>query len=72
MKCAVCNYEHEVGLDENGNWKDFLVGDEKFHRIRQEFFIYDNKLSSYFDDNQISIRLFGCPKCQTIRFEKHY
>jgi hypothetical protein len=61
MKC-VCGYKHERGIDENGDWQENLIGDEAFIEIEEKI-IY----LSFGGTKRLYI--YGCPKCQTIRFE---
>jgi len=69
MKC-VCGYQHEKGIDENGEWKEFLVGDERFERLNlvdenDGFATKPLKVEAF----NVNYFLFRCPKCGTVRTE---
>jgi len=61
MKC-VCGYEHTGGVDENGKYKDHLVGDKVFAKIEGSTF------KRYLGMGETEeIYLYACPKCGTIK-----
>lgn len=62
MKC-ICGYVHESGINDNGEWKDNLVGDEKFYLILGHF----RRDSSYRYEDSVKVNLYICPKCCTVR-----
>lgn len=64
MKC-VCGYEHEGGVDEKGNWNNYLKGDKEFIRITGSTFKIPDD-GSYHRE----VYLFACPKCSTVKMSK--
>jgi len=61
MKC-ICGYEHENGIGEDGEWNDFLKGDEEFINIENRFQRYIKGVNEYRE-----VYLYACPKCGTIK-----
>lgn len=64
MKC-LCGYEHESGLDDMGNWNDYLKGDEPFTRITGSTFMIP---AGHYSTREVY--LFACPKCSNVKMSK--
>ena len=67
MKC-ICGYEHESGIDDEGEWQDNLIGDAEFIRIEGTIFrkyVTNGTYLGLYED----VDLFACPKCGTVRME---
>ena len=60
MKC-ICGYQRDWQWDDNGDV--IQIGEEEFIRLQNTF-----------DDSEEDYRfkLYICPKCGTVRAEKHY
>lgn len=81
MRCSACKYE--VLAEHNKNWTPFKPdtpqyifhkGDQLFYPIKSSSsFTIDNPNDNYdpYEDYEphVEIKLFGCPKCNTVRFE---
>lgn len=79
MKCSACNYE--VLAELNKDWTPFqsntpqyifYKGDELFYPIKNSSTLkIENPGSDIHGDfePEVEIKLFGCPKCRTVRFE---
>lgn len=63
MKC-ICGYEHEAGIDEQGNWQEHLKGDKRF--------ILVNKLLMEEDGDVQTMFLYACPKCYTVKLAERW
>lgn len=64
MKC-ICGYEHESGMDDDGEYQKNLKGDEEFIRIVGSTF---KKYLEFGEYEEVS--LFACPKCKTVQMSE--
>lgn len=65
IKCGACGYEREKGLNEKGEWDEYLRGKKDFLFLKPDLNFTASEPDGFYDES--SVKLVACPQCSTVR-----